>query len=222
MQSYNLLSQIDKFSRPIYGLVETLSYFHPEIGVSCIRFPHKSEYACLIWDDPKEKAKFAKSKLEQLRLKYTIEMWTIQLMEEANQLQRAALALHTISRNYALTQKNMYDIKYEASIKYVSSVEEWLKQNSNQGLPSAEQIEVPPAILNESSKTGDPPYYLCLAIIQNYIESQDTLSAFYGQVEGERRVTKARIKNCKSIEELKQVQWANWPNYVGNPPAPTD
>lgn len=58
--------------------------------------------------------------------------------------------------------------------------------------------------------------------MQNYVDSQKSLKAFYGQVEGERRVTKARIKKCKTIEELKQVDWANWPSYEGNPPAPTD
>ena len=221
MGTFNLSESIKPFTRPIPSLVETISYFDNSIAVRSISFPNRSEYDCLIWDNP-SKPVWTRSKLEELRVKFTIDKWVIALMEQANELQRAALALHTISVDYTLTQKTMYDIKYRAAIEYLQNVNAWQKENATESLPDGNQVAVPVAILNEASKTGDPVYYLCLAIIKNYVDSEQTLASFYGTVEGERRVTKQRIIECSTIEELKSVEWANWPSYEGNPPAPTD
>lgn len=221
MATFNLSENVRNFSKPIPSLVETINYFDSSIQVRCIEFPNRSEYDCLIWDNL-DKPKWARSKLEEMRVKYTIDKWIISLMEHANQLQRAALALHTISVDYTLTQKTMYDIKYSASVDYIQRVAEWQQENDTTDLPTAEQVSVPVTILNEANRTNDPYYYLCLAIIKNYVDSEQTLASFYGKVEGERRVTKQRIMKCKTLEELKSVEWANWPDYEGTPPAPTD
>lgn len=222
MPIYDLKHNLELFSRPIPSLVETITYYNPEIGVSCIQFPNQTEYENLIWDSEQDKNLFPEQELVQKQVAYTIDLWIIMLMEEANQLQRAALALHTISRDYTLTQKNMYDVKYTASVEYVERVQKWQADNATQDLPTNDQVEIPSTIFNEASRTGDPVYYLCLAIIKNFVDSSETLSAFYGKVEGERRITKQRIKACTTIEELLAVEWASWPDYEGNPPAPTD
>ena len=73
---------------------------------------------------------------------------------------------------------------------------------------------VPPMILEEANVTGDVPYDLALAIVKNYLDSNDYLTQYFGKLEGKRRLTKRRILACTSIQELEQMSWANWPKFV--------
>lgn len=208
--------------RTILSLVETIFKLDPNVEVYSIDFPGKTEYESINWINASDKSRFSEDFLEQKRVELTKEAWATQLMIEANQLQEAALALHTITDEKPLHQKSMYDIKYENSVKYVGDVQAWQSTNATEAIPTEEQVTVPPVLSNEAKHTGDPVYYLALAIINNFQQSQETLKAFYGEVEGIRRVKKREIVNCTTVEELENLQWVTWPAYEGDPPNPTD
>lgn len=225
MKEFDLSSGLRNESireRRLMTMVETINQIDSSVGVQSYRVPSKKEYDCIEWDTKTDKVRFTESYVLQQQLQKTKELWAIILMEEANALQQRALSLHTISQQEPLHQKELYDQKYTAASEYVSAVTLWQHENSTGDFPSVEQVSVPDIIYEEGSRTGDPLYYLCLAIIQNYKSTQDTLKKFYGQVEGERRVTKKRILACANITELQNVAWANWPNYIGDPPSPAD
>jgi hypothetical protein len=225
MKEFDLSNEIDGdiiARRRILSMVETIHQLNPNIGVQSYSIPGKREYNCIQWDNPADKNTYTEALLLREQLKKTKDLWIILLMEEANAIQQKALSLHTISQEMPLHQKTLYDYKFDAAQDYVGRVQAWQQQEGTQALPSNEQVPVPPIILEEGSRTGDPLYYLCLAILHNFAESQETLKRFYGQVEGERRVTKQRIIACANIPELNNVEWANWPKYVGNPPTPQD
>lgn len=206
----------------VLSLVEVVALLDPSVEVSSYLKPGDDEYNSIEWYDPADKARFTRTMLEEQQLQKTKENWIILLMEEANALQKAALSLHTISQHKPLYQKAMYDEKYKAAITYVGAVQQWQATEQTSALPTPEQVPVPDIIYEEGSRTGDPYYYLCLAIVQNYQDSESTLAKFYGQVEGERRLAKKRILACTTLQQLESVTWATWPNYTGNPPTPAD
>lgn len=224
MRTFNLKDQIEPLlqERRILTFVEAINKLDSSVQVYAYTRPGHSEYNCLKWLNLADKARFPESTLLAEQLQLTKDLWIVLLMEEANLIQEKALSLHTISSGTPLTQKIMYDVKYEAAVQYVSDVHSWQSSNSTTDIPTHEQVTVPDIIYEEANRTGDPYYYMGLAIIDNYQLSQATLKKYYGQVEGERRVTKQRIIACANIAELKEVQWAQWPDYVGDPPDPED
>lgn len=225
MSQFDLQGAIDEFGeRYVMTFVETIFLLDNTVSVDSIDYPNKSEYQNLNFHNPADATNFPESLLVQKRLEFTKDKWVTQLMLECNALQEAALALHTITKVKPLHQKSMYDLKYEASMSYVTEVDAWLLANSKTppDLPTSAQVAVPDMIGNEAAETGDPVYYLALAVIQNYNESQTSLQKYYGTIEGMRRVKKQEIVACTTIAQMEALSWITWPTYEGNPPAPQD
>ncbi|SBV38341.1 hypothetical protein BN7874_172 [Phage NCTB] len=224
MSTYDVAAELrdSPLNRRVLSLVEVIAIQDPSIRVRCVKLPTQTEFNCLQWENPSDSTRWASSKLEEFRVAATIDAWIITLMEECNIIQRKALALHTISQTTPLTQKTVYELKFAAAVEYKTAVEEWQALNSTTDLPTHEQVPCPNILKSEADVTGDPYYYLALAIIANWTDSQVSLATFFGQLEGERRATKARISACTTVAELESLTWANWPAYEGNPPTPTE
>lgn len=227
MSQFDLNSVIgDRYVPRVLTLVETLNMLDPDVMVSSIAFPDKTEYENIQWSNSSDKITYHENNLVQARLDKTKEVWITKLMDEANRIQEAALALHTITDEMPLHQKSMYQIKYDQSQKYVTAVNSWFTANavtpSPATLPTHDQVTVPKVLANEAKHTGDPVYYLAQAIIANFDDSEDSLQAFYGEVEGVRRVKKQEIVGAANIQELEAISWIEWPVYEGNPPNPKD
>lgn len=167
------------------------------------------EYEDIKWENPNDALTLTKSVMESQRIAVTIEDWITILFDEANQLQEFASTYHSFSKKEMSTvQITIYQQKYTKCKQYI---------DARALAADPESVPIPDMIANEATTTGDAPVDLANAVIQNYLNSDGHLSAYYGQIEGIRRMAKRTIMSCQSIAELNAVAWAIWPEYSPPP-----
>lgn len=193
----------------IPSLIETVAWAFPTIPV----YMHGETYADLVFEDPTKVIN--EHELNAYRLNYAKYLYIERSFEQANSIQEAATGYHTISKTTTMIQTDVYRMKHEEALNYAIRCEQILSINGDYTV-----VPVPKLIKNESDAVGQDPYQLALSIIQNYNASNDSLKAYFGLVEGERRLLKRRILEAATITELLAVQWAQWPEYV--PTTPVD
>lgn len=163
-------------------------------------------YEDIVFENPNDKLVLTKPLMQQLVIAVTIEDWVTILFDEGNTLQEFASTYHSFSRKEkSMVQLSIYDQKYKKSKQYIDA-------RALASDPST--VPIPLLIENEANATGDDPAQLATAIIQNYLDSDGALTAYYGTIEGVRRLAKRRVMSCTSIQELENVVWANWPEYT--------
>lgn len=193
--------------RSICSFMEVLRNHYPDIKA----IARGKTYDDIVWENPADGTTLTAPVLMAKQVQCTMENWIHILFTEANMLQDYAATYFTFSnRGTVLTQVVMYEQKHNKAKEYVYDIATY-----NGTVEEAKaNVPVPPMIEEEATIAGDDPYELAQAIIQNYLESNEAMTAYYGQVEGERRLAKRRILACTSIAELEAVQWAQWPEFV--------
>lgn len=190
-------------------LIETIAWAFPDKQV----FSYGESYSDIQFvgnDEP-----ISEESLAAYRLNYAKYLYIERSFEQANSVQEAATGYHTISKTSTMIQTDVYRMKHEEALNYAIRCEQILSINGDYTV-----VPIPKLIKNESDAVGQDPYQLALSIIQNYNASNDSLKAYFGLVEGERRLLKRRILEATTITELLAVQWATWPEYV--PTTPVD
>ena len=163
-------------------------------------------YSDIKFENSNDKITLTEALLGPLVIYTTIENWITILFDEANRLQEFASTYHSFSRKeMSMVQLTIYDQKYRKSKQYIDARALAL---------DPETVPIPPLLENECTVTGDTAVDLATAIIQNYLDSDGSLTSYYGTIEGERRMAKRRIMACTSVEQLMNVEWATWPEYV--------
>lgn len=193
--------------RPICSFLEVLRNHYPSITA----IARGKSYEDIEWENPADASTLPKALMEGKRIQCTMENWIHILFTEANSLQQYAATYFTFSnRGTVLTQVSMYEQKHSKAKQYIYEISTYPGT-----LEEAKAAVVVPVMLeNEAIVSGDEPYDLAQAVIQNYLESNEAMTAYYGQIEGERRLVKRRILACTSIAELEAMEWANWPEFV--------
>ncbi len=168
-------------------------------------------YADLVFESNVDKVTLTEQVLYPLLIETTMIEWIHTLFTEANVLQEFAATYFTFAnRGTNQIQVTMYEQKYNKAKEYIFNLNTFAGTLAEAKLV----VTVPTMIFNEANLLSEDPFELSNAIIDNYIGSNEAMTAYYGLIEGERRLAKRRILACMSIEDLKNVVWANWPEFV--------
>lgn len=193
--------------RRVLSYVEVIRKKFPNI--QCIsRGPNWSD---IEWENPNDAISLTQQVLYPLIIEYTMVDWIHVLFTEANKLQEYASTYYTFSNMGTIhTQISMYQQKHQKAKQYIYELSTYPGDLAE----ARANVAVPTMLEHEALATGDDPYDLANAIIKNYLSSNEAMTDYYGKVEGERRVVKRRILDCRSIEDLQNLQWATWPQFV--------
>jgi hypothetical protein len=204
---YNLSDYPKPISRKVLPLVKVISSLYPDIEVTA----RSSTYESLVFSNPQNENLISKQDLLQAQVELTKASWLNILFTEANMIQEYASSYFSFSnRGYNQAQLSVYDQKHAKAKSYLYEINlyagtlEEAKQN----------VAPPPMLANEANLTGDDPYELAQSIVLNYISSNDFLTAYFGSLEGERRLAKQRILSCTTLTQLQNVKWADWPEFI--------
>lgn len=181
---------------PVPSLLSTIAWKYPDIDC----FAYGDLYQDIVF----RSGNVSESQLKIDRIEYTKFLFIQASFERANLLQEQASSYHAISRKTVSTQIDIYRLKYQAATQYLSDIDE-------NGIQSA---LIPAIIKNEADAVHQDPVEICNGIIQNYVASNESLSAYFGQVEGYRRLLKRKILECTSLYQLMSLKWDDWPEYV--------
>tara|TARA_Y100001963_G_C6789049_1_gene454487 strand:+ start:874 stop:1521 length:648 start_codon:yes stop_codon:yes gene_type:complete len=186
-------------------LVKVLSKLFPDA-----EFVARGKNYSSISSTPKLDTLISETELLEKQLEFTKAEWITILCTEANVWQEHASSYLTFSANgYSQSQLTLYAQKHAKASSYLNALRLY------EGTPkeALENVTVPAMLLEESRLTGDDPYYLAQSIESNYVSTTEILTAFYGKIEGERRLVKRRILECNSMENLLNIVWAEWPEF---------
>lgn len=204
---YNLASPPANIPRSIMPLVKVIKNILPDAHVVA----RGSAYEDLVFQNPENANLISKQELLDAQIALTKTDWVNVLFTEGNMVQEYASAHFSFSnKGYNQTQLSLYAQKHAKAKGYLYSVD--IYQGTLE--EAIANVEVPPMILEEATITGDAPYDLALAIVKNYLDSNDYLTEYFGKLEGERRLAKRRILACATIQELEQLTWADWPKFI--------
>jgi hypothetical protein len=184
---------------PLPSYVEAISWYYPSLKV----YSYGDEYSDIVWPNSYEKV--SKPALDNIRLQYAKYLYIERSFEQANKVQEAATGYHTVSKTTTQIQTDVYRMKYDDALAYVTSYE---------AAENKDNVEVPQLLVNESQLVGQNPYELALGIIKNFNGSDLSLRSYFGTIEGIRRLLKKRILEVDSLSALESMPWVTWPNYV--------
>lgn len=182
--------------------VETINWKFPTINV----YSKGDLYSDVIFASSSEV--ITKAVLDLYRLHYTKLLYIRRSFEQSNLMQQEATGYHTISNTTILVQKEVYKMKYEDAFNYAIRYEQVQSVGGD-----VSTVPVPDLLLNESQLVHQDPYELAISIISNYNASDNSLRSYFGEIEGIRRLLKRRILAAESLEQLTNIEWADWPVY---------
>jgi hypothetical protein len=181
--------------------VETINWKFPNLNV----YSTGDEYTDIVFPHSQI---INKAVLDQYRLHYAKLLYIKRSFEQANLMQQEATGYHTISDTTTLIQKDVYRMKYDDAIEYAIRYEQAQSVNGD-----VSEVYVPELLANESSLVNQDPYELAISIISNYNASDSSLRSYFGKIEGIRRLLKRRILAAETLDQLKIIEWADWPIY---------
>ena len=194
------LSAANLDGRPeIPSYVETISWHFPTLKV----YAYGDNYSDIVW--PNSYQRVAQPLLDSVRLQYAKYLYIERSFEQANRAQEAATGYHTVSKTTTQIQTDVYRMKYEDALAYVTACD----SSSDRG-----SVPIPLLIVNESELVQQDPYELALGVIKNFNGSNESLRSYFGSIEGIRRLLKKRILETNSISALEAMPWVTWPEYV--------
>lgn len=206
---------VEQLETPVVipSYVDTLFHINPSVQIFCDGDPY--EYPTIKFNSSDDRNFYTQSVLDSERLNIA-KIRTIQkLFHQCNRLQLMAMSYHTVTQTSATLQKEIYQLKYQYAVNYVNDCNEADEANEPRS-----SVPVPVMLSEEAAPLGVDPYVLSLLVIQNFIASQDSMAAYFGRLEAERRTKKRLVLETTTLDQLKNLQFSNWSTYV--PTVPMD